>query len=127
MRHVIFASFAASLALVAFAALGACSHTGLGGAVRSDITARMQTAQDPIAACYAEQLKENRKLKGTMVLSATAAATTGQFEQVKITRDDLADAKLGKCVVDEVSKLKLAEPTKSPVQFEYPLAFAPTK
>lgn len=105
----------------------ACSHTGLGGAVRNDITARMQTAQDPIAACYAERLKANRKLKGTMVLSVTAAATTGQFEQVRITRDEPGDPDLGTCVVTEVSKLKLAEPTKSPVAFEYPLAFAPTK
>ena len=119
MRQVIFA--------IVLTTLGACSHTGLGGAVRNDITARMQTAQDPIAACYAERLKANRKLKGTMTLSVTAAANTGQFEQVRITRDDPGDPDLGTCVVTEVSKLKLAEPTKSPVQFEYPLAFAPTK
>ena len=123
MRHVIFASFA----LAAFAALGACSHTGLGGAVRNDITARMQTVQDPITACYAERLKKNRKLKGTMTLSVTAAATTGQFTDVKIARDEVGDAELGTCVVTEVSKLKLEQPTKSAVVFEYPLAFAPTK
>src|SRR5258708_5864311 len=120
MRHAL-------LAIAAMATLGACSHTGLGGAVRNDITARMQTVQDPIAACYATRLKANRKLKGTMVLSVTAAANTGQFEQVKITRDDPGDPDLGTCVVTEVSKLKLAEPTKSPVAFEYPLAFAPTR
>ena len=125
MRHAFFGF--GSLAVVALASLAACGHTGLGGAVRTDITARMQTAQDPIAACYAERLKENRKLKGTMVLAVTATAKTGQFDQVTITRNDLADAKLDTCVVDEVKKLKLAEPTKSPVAFEYPLAFAPTK
>ncbi len=114
--------------VVLFAVVAAgCGHTGLGGAVRTDISARMQTVHDPIAACYAERLKANRKLKGTMTLSVTAAATTGQFSDVKVTRDEVGDAELGTCVVTEVSKLKLEQPTKSAVVFEYPLAFAPTK
>ncbi len=115
---------AAILLVVVFAA---CSNTGLGGAVRTDISARMQTVRDPIASCYAERLKANRKLKGSMILSVTAAATTGQFEDVKVARDEVGDAELSTCVLAEVSKLKLEQPTKSAVQFEYPLAFAPTK
>jgi hypothetical protein len=107
--------------------LGACSHTGLGDAVRTDITARMQTVHDPVAACYAERLKANRKLRGTMTLAVTAEAKTGQFTNVRVAADGVGDAELGQCVVAEVSKLKLAEPTKSAVQFEYPLAFAPNK
>ena len=120
MRFVLTMGLAAALA-------AGCSHTGLGAGVRDDITKRMQTVQDPIAACYATQLKKNRKLKGTMTLSITAAAGTGQFDQVKIVRDEPGDPDLGTCVVLEVSKLKLAEPTKSPVEFEYPLTLAPTK
>jgi hypothetical protein len=112
-------------ALAALAA--ACGSTGLGSAVRTDISARMATAKDPIAACYAERLKKNRKIAGTMTLSITAAASTGKFENVKVVKDEPGDPELGTCVVAEVGKLKLAEPTKSPVQFEYPLAFAPTK
>ncbi len=114
-----------------FAALGllgaACSGSGLGGAVRTDISARMETVRDPVAACYETRLKDNRKLKGTMLLAVTAEAKTGQFTDVRVTRDELGDPDLSTCVVTEVSKLKLAEPTKSAVQFEYPLAFAPTK
>ena len=119
------ALFLAALALLI--AVAACSNTGLGGAVRNDITARMQTTKDPITACYAKRLKANRKLKGTIVLAVTAAADTGQFTEVRIRRDDLGDPDLNDCVVTEVAKLKLEQPTKSAVSFEYPLAFAPTK
>jgi hypothetical protein len=115
------------VALGASLLAAACSNTGLGGAVRTDITARMETTRDPIAACYATRLKANRKLKGLIVLAVTAEAKTGQFTEVKIRRDELGDPDLNDCVVAEVSKLKLEQPTKSPVQFEYPLQFAPTK
>jgi hypothetical protein len=120
MRRILTLAGAAALA-------AACSHTGLGNAVREDITARIATTKDPIATCYAERLKANRKLKGTLVVSITAAAGTGQFSDVKVTRDEVGDPDLSTCVVLEIAKLKLEQPTKSAVSFEYPLAFAPTK
>jgi hypothetical protein len=120
MRQIL---IAAAVAL----ACTACSHTGLGNAVRDDISARMQTTKDPITTCYAERLKKNRKLKGTLVVAVTAKAGTGEFTDVKVTRDEIGDPDLSTCVVLEVGKLKLEQPTKSAVNFEYPLAFAPTK
>jgi len=115
------------IALYSLLYAAACGNTGLGSAVRTDISARMETTKDPIATCYATRLVANRKLEGTIVLAVTAEAKTGQFVDVKIKRDELGDPDLASCVVAEVVKLKLEQPTKSPVQFEYPLAFAPTK
>jgi hypothetical protein len=115
------------LAIIGMLALAGCSHTGLGDAVRTDISARMQTVRDPVTTCYAKRLKANRKLRGTMTVAVTAEAKTGQFTNVRVAADGVGDAELQSCVVTEVSKLKLAEPTKSAVEFEYPLAFAPNK
>lgn len=104
----------------------ACSRTGTGSGVRNDITARMQTIQAPVQMCYAVALERNRKLKGVMVLSFRAAPDTGQFDQITVTRDEIADEQVKKCVVDEVAKLKLATPQKTAVTVSYPLDFAPT-
>lgn len=118
-----------TIAVVALAlalALPACSRTGMGGGVRDDISARMQTIQAPVQMCYAVALERDRKLRGMMVLSFRAAPGTGQFDQITVTRDEIADAQVKKCVVDEVSKLKLATPQKSAVTVSYPIEFAPT-
>lgn len=118
MRHI--------LLLGTIAALAACSRTGTGAGVRNDITARMQTIQQPVQMCYAVALERNRKLKGMMVLSFRAAPNTGQFDQIAVTRDELGDEQVKKCVVDEVGKLKLATPQKTAVTVSYPIDFAPS-
>ena len=113
-----------SLLLVAAAA--ACANTGLGDAVRKDVADRMQTVEQPIAACYEAALVKNRKLRGEMTLAFVAAAKTGKFTDVRVTRNDLAgDPELDKCVVDQVSALALARPQKSQTAVTYPLDFAP--
>jgi hypothetical protein len=114
-----------ALAFAALPALAACSRTGLGDAVRKDITERIQTAQQPIAACYQEALTHNRKLRGKIQLSFTAAAGSGKFTDVQLTRDDLRDDTVRACVIKEVSALSLATPQKSAVSIQYPLDFAP--
>ena len=109
------------------AALAGCGGSGMGKTVRADVTARMDSAADPIAACYKTALEKNRKLKGTMVLSFKAAPSTGAFENVQIVRDDIGDPAVRECVIAEVGKLKLAEPQKTALAIEYPIDFAPTK
>ena len=114
------------VALVCLAA--ACGGTGLSADVRTDISARMASAQPPIAACYEAALKGNRKLKGTMVLAFATAPSTGAFTDIAVQRDDLGDQTLQKCVVDEVGKLKLDKPQSTRVSIgAYPINFAPTK
>jgi hypothetical protein len=113
------------LAAAVAAAIG-CGGTGLGAETRTDISGRMATARSPIEACYEAALKANRKLQGTMVLSLVAAPQTGQFQDIAITRDDLNDPGMRKCVVDEVGKLKLEKPQASRVSVSYPLHFAPS-
>jgi len=118
MRTTIFA--------LAFVSLAACAKSGMGEGVRTDVTARMESARPAITDCYARALKLDRKLRGMMVLSWTAAAKTGAFEQIAVQRDDMNDAMLQKCVIDSIALLKLATPQKSNLSITYPLEFAPT-
>ena len=104
-----------------------CGGSGMGAAVRTDVTTRMQTAEPALTACYASALQRSRKVKGMLVLSITAEASTGQFKNINVTRDELGDPEMKKCVIDEVAKQKLEKPQKTNITFSYPLRFAPTK
>lgn len=116
------------LVTVVALAAGACSKSGMGAGVRTDIAARMQTIQAPVQMCYAVALERDRKLKGMMILSFRAAPGTGQFDQITVTRDEVGDDQVKKCVVDEVGKLKLEKPQKTAISVaSYPIDFAPTK
>jgi hypothetical protein len=107
--------------------IAACGGAGLSSDVRTDISAQMTTAQQPIAACYKDALKGNRKLKGTMVLTFAAAPSTGAFTDITVARDDLGDSTLQQCVVGEVGKLKLAKPQSTRIAVSgYPLDFQPS-
>jgi hypothetical protein len=116
---------AALAALVTLGLAAGCGGTGLGAETRADITARMATAQQPLESCYQTALKQNRKLQGMMVLSFVAAPSTGEFRDITIVRDELNDPSVRKCVIDEVSKLKLEKPQGSRVSISYPIRFAP--
>lgn len=113
--------------LAALVFIASCGGAGLSADVRTDISSRMATAQQPIAACYADALKGNRKLKGQMVLTFAAAPSTGAFTDITVERDDLADPTLQRCVIGEVGKLKLEKPQSTRVAVSgYPLNFAPS-
>jgi hypothetical protein len=120
------AAFALVLASAIIGAAG-CASTGMGAAVRSDVTARMQTKQPSFLSCYGAALQKSRKVRGMLVLSITAEAGSGQFKNIAITRDELADPIMKKCVIDEVAMLKLEKPQKTNITFAYPLRFTPTK
>lgn len=115
-----------AIALAAGALLG-CGGTGLGAATRADISARMATAQQPLASCYHAALQKNRKLRGMMVLTFVAAPKTGEFQDITITRDELGDPAVRTCVISEVGKLKLEKPQSSRVSVNYPIRFAPNQ
>ena len=116
-----------ALVVVLALALAACSRTGTGAAVRTDITARMTSVQGPIQQCYATVLKSNRKARGMLVVNFRAAPDSGQFDQLSIGRDEPNDPALRQCVLDEVGKLKLETPQKTAVQIAYPINFQPNK
>jgi len=105
----------------------ACSRTGTGGAVRTDITARMTSAQAPIQQCYADTLQKHRKVRGMMIVNFRAAPSSGLFDQISIGRDETNDPALQQCVIAEVGKLKLETPQKTAVTIAYPINFQPTK
>ena len=113
-------------AAIALAGAAGCSKAGMGAEVRKDVTGQMETAEPDITGCYAASLKKSRKVRGMMVLSITAAADSGEFKNITVTRDEPGDPALKTCVIDEVSKLKLEKPQKTHVTFSYPLRFEPT-
>ncbi|MEZ4366589.1 MAG: hypothetical protein R2939_09915 [Kofleriaceae bacterium] len=88
----------------------ACSKAGLGQGVRTDVAARMASAEEPIAACYHAALQRNRKLAGSMEVTFTAEAKTGAFVGARVTRDEVGDPELSACVLAEIGKLALAAP-----------------
>jgi hypothetical protein len=112
--------------LLVVTGLAGCSKAGLGAAVRTDISTQMQTISAPVQMCYGVALERNRKLRGVMVVSFRAAPTTGQFEQVSVTRDEVGDPTVRTCVIEQVQKLKLGTPQKTAVSASYPLDFQPS-
>jgi hypothetical protein len=119
-RSLLTLRLAAGLVLAA-----GCGGTGMGADTRADITARMTSAQQPLESCYKAALQNNHKLKGTMVLTFVAAPKTGEFQEITVTRDEVGDPGVRKCVLDEVAKLKLEKPQGSRVSISYPIHFAP--
>jgi len=115
-----------TLMLIGTIALAAgCGGTGLGKETRSDITTRVEGAKPAISTCYEAALKQDRKLRGRMVISFIAEAKTGKFTKVNIDRNDLPNPELATCVTTEFAKLKLAKPTKTNVAGTYPIEFMP--
>jgi hypothetical protein len=115
------------LAVLAIVAVAGCARSGFDAAVEKDVQDRMETARPPITACYAEALKIDRKLRGMIVVRFEATRRTGQFSNVTVLRDDLGDGVLLRCVVEAVSRLRLASPTADQLAVTYPLEFAPVK
>jgi hypothetical protein len=112
--------------LASVAAAGACKSAGMGEETRTAISAKMQSTQSPISACYETALTTNRKLKGMIMLDFIIEASSGQFKNVRTARNDLNDTPLNQCIIAEVEKQKLEKAPSSNVQVLYPLNFAPS-
>jgi hypothetical protein len=119
------ASMLMLLGLTALSSAG-CKSAGMGDNVRTDVTARMQAAQAPFAECYKTALQGNRRLRGYIVLSFVAEASTGKFAQARTMRDEPGNPAFTQCVIAEVEKLKLEKPQSTNVLIDYPLSFQPS-
>ena len=113
------------LTLLLTVALAACKSAGMGPETRADIAAQMKLAEPPIQACYASALQQNRRLKGRISLRLVAEASTGQFKNITVLRDEPRDPTITQCVVAEIGKLKLSKPTSSSVQIDQPILLMP--
>lgn len=114
-----------ALLLAGASALAACKSAGMGAETRADIAAQMKLAEEPIQACYADALKKNRRAKGVISLRFTAEASTGQFKNINVLRDEPREPAITQCVVAEVGKLKLSKPTSTAVQIDQPIRLMP--
>lgn len=119
-KHLAIANLLVTVSLVA-----ACK-TGADPAIRADLGAKLQSAQEPIQACYQRSLTTNRKLRGMMVVSLAANAETGQFSDIAVRRDEPNDPVLRFCVKQELAKLRLDKPPGKrveadsiPIRFEW--------
>ena len=112
--------------LMALGAVAGCGGSGMGKAVRQDISARMATTRPTLAGCYEKALKEHRRLHGRIVVKFETAAGTGKFTNVRVVHNQLLDKDVEACVVDAVSGLSLAKPQKTVVSVEYPINFTPS-
>lgn len=119
LTSLILASTMASVLAVAGCASGGSAE------VRADIIAQMATTRTPLDACYENALARNRKLKGMVTIELIAEASTGQFKNVIIRRDEVQDPAVRMCIINAVSKLKLSTPTSSNTQIPYAFRFSP--
>lgn len=113
-------------AIVVMGTLG-CGGAGLGKEVRPDIEKQMGSAKPMITACYESALQRDRKLRGRMMIRIKTDPATGRFHRAHVASTQLADQQLQQCVIETVAALKLEKPTKTSVEADYPIDFAPTE
>jgi hypothetical protein len=98
--------------LLIAATLGGCSFNARGPAdYKKDTRALLETRDKDIKACYDTLLKDDKEAKGSVVLTFTVKAKTGEFSDVKIAdKGTSAPDALKSCVLDAVKGLKLDPP-----------------
>ncbi len=105
-------------------AVAACKSAGMTPALRTEIQAKVEGAQPAIQACYQKSVTTNRKLRGMMVATFSAAAESGKFSEITLRRDEPGDAVLRYCVISELAKLQLAKPPGARIVVDsYPIKF----
>jgi hypothetical protein len=115
-----------TLLLASLATLAACAKAEMTPALRADISAKVQSAQQPITECYQKSLTTNRKLRGMMVTTFALAPKSGQFTDITLRRDEPNDPVLRYCVVQELAKLHVDKAPDSrlvvesvPIRFDW--------
>jgi hypothetical protein len=109
-KSIVFASLVAALA-------AGCAKKGMGPEVRSEISAKLATTQEPMQQCYARLLTTQRKLRG-MVVAQAAIMPDGQFGDVTLRRDEPADPVLRFCIVQAIAGLRLDKPPGQRIQLD---------
>jgi hypothetical protein len=109
----------AALLLLVVAACGSSARD----ASDRDAKARVAAARPDIDACYDEALKIDPAVKGTIVVTFTAAQPSGEFQNIEIKSDDIGSPDLQTCLIQKLSALKLSTPTATAQTFEYPFHF----
>jgi hypothetical protein len=113
-----------SLVVLSLGVVAGCK-SGADPQVRSAITAKLASAQEPIQACYQKSLTTNRKLRGMYVVQA-AVDSNGQFGEIVLRRDEPQDPVLRFCVTQQLAKLRLDKPPGKRVELEsIPIKFEP--
>ena len=97
-------------------AIAGCNK-GADPAVRTAISAKIESAQQTVQECYQRSLTTNHKLRG-MYVAQMAVTDQGQFTDISLRRDEPNDPVLRFCVIQTFAKLKLDKPPGQRVQLD---------
>jgi hypothetical protein len=112
------------LAIAAVVLASACAKQGMSPAMRTEISTKLASTQEPMQQCYARLLTTQRKLRGMVVVQA-AIQPDGQFSEVTLRRDEPADPVLRFCIVQSIAALRLDKPPGERVVLEsIPIKFS---
>ncbi|HEY3358838.1 MAG TPA: AgmX/PglI C-terminal domain-containing protein [Polyangia bacterium] len=118
MKTSIFALF------LAVATLGAgCQAALIGPSFRSDLQAKMASAQAPLTECYTQLLARDRRAHGNMTVKFQIQPNTGIFSGTQIVQSQIKDPEFDRCVTTVVGGLHLGSAPNAKVDVDYPLAF----
>jgi hypothetical protein len=93
---------------------------------RADIAATMGAVKQPLDDCYQMALARNRKLSGGFItVELIAEASTGQFKNVIVRRDEVKDPAVRMCVIQNVGAQKMKTPPDSNVTIPFAFRFVP--
>jgi len=96
-------------------------------ALHNDIQAAMQTTKPNLDACYQLALARNRHTAGGFfTIEFLVDGASGQFKNVIVRRDEVADPAVRMCVIREVSKLQVKPSGQSNTEVSYAFKFVPT-
>jgi hypothetical protein len=106
-----------------FVAAGGCRGSGLGDAVRKDVTMQMEGAKPKLRKCYESALLQDSKMKGALLVRFKIEADSGSFSEPEVRRADMDDPVFEGCVLGAIEKLALRTPQKTNVSVDYPVYF----
>ena len=92
---------------------------------RNDLPSTLQEAKPQLSQCYAEALKRNPKLAGSMMLTVTVQRSTTALTGVTAVGPQPADATFEQCVARVVGGLKVAKSPMFTCRANFPVNFTP--
>jgi len=113
------------LHLVAGEAAPAAEAVTPDGRIAPEEVVRQATAKIPaLRACYAEALKKDPGLAGTVVVRMHVEAN-GSVSSSRVSGGSIGDAELGQCLAKELGSMSLPAASKGALEVVYPIALDP--
>jgi len=115
-------TFALGLTLVLGALVAACGAE-LNPKTEGHIIAALEAQKGAFKGCYEAALEKDREAKGEMALQLDINKDSGKVTKADVTKSDIENKKMQKCVAGAAGEIKLPEPPGVPVEGHYTLDF----